>query len=49
MNVIDATNALQAKGFVVTEVRGNILGKVKRTDPPAGSKQLPGTQITLFT
>ncbi len=43
-----ATAALQAAGFVVTEVQGSPLNEVLQTDPPVGEPHQPGTGIRIF-
>jgi len=48
-SVTEATQILASAGFPVAGVEGSPTTKVIATDPVAGSAQLPGTSVRLFT
>jgi serine/threonine-protein kinase len=47
--VADASDRLQAAGFVVAGVEGNPTRTVRGTNPPAGTQAPKGTHVTLIT
>jgi len=49
LDVTEATQALQDKGFVVVGVQGNLAKPVLATDPPADEVHAYGTEVVIAT